>query len=238
LPEQLEVWHAHFGELASDPTGNSQDLSKWREIAGDARLPALQGLDADFSMADVWKALQGRKTHHAPGGDGIPTDFYQAVLKEKKRLKEWRKEQEANQQATEGGGGINFGSESNRASQMRRGNQPANAGASRAGEWETGSAQASAGRAGAGGARNDGTRDGGARTHGNKDGTHGARNGTARDNSNGDDNAGTGNKDKQEPSLFMTTALLNLLNCAWSTGMVLWMIGLNPLSSPFQKRVT
>jgi len=63
------------------------------------RLPALQGLDADFSMAGVWKALQGMKTHRAPGGDGIPTDFYCTALKEKQCLEEWRKEQEAIQRA-------------------------------------------------------------------------------------------------------------------------------------------
>jgi hypothetical protein len=83
LPGQLAVWRTHFATLASDPTGNSQDPCKWRNIATDETLPALTGLDANFCIADVWQALQGMKTHRAPGGNGIPTNFYRSALKEK-----------------------------------------------------------------------------------------------------------------------------------------------------------
>jgi hypothetical protein len=93
LPEQLEVWRDHFGTLAADQTGNSQDPKKWWEIAKDKTLPALQGLDGDFMRKYIWKALQGMKTYRAPGGDGIPTNFYRAALLEKERLAEWVDEQ-------------------------------------------------------------------------------------------------------------------------------------------------
>jgi hypothetical protein len=182
LPNQLDVWRAHFGGLATDITGNSQDPGKWQTIAGDETLPALAGLDADLTMANVWKALQGMKTHRAPGGDGIPTDFYRSALKEKERHAEWVK---ARAQANQGDpearfGGINFGSNSE--------DEP----------------QASTGGAGAGGAKenHDGTED---------------RDGGAKDNPG---RAGGPRGDDQEPSLFMTTALLDLLNCVWSTGTV------------------
>jgi hypothetical protein len=59
----------------------------------DDRLPTLTGLDGDFDQEDLWKALKGMKTHRAPGGDGIPTDFYRAALKEKLRFEEWVAEQ-------------------------------------------------------------------------------------------------------------------------------------------------
>ena len=127
-------------------------------------------------MADVWKALKGMKTHRAPGGNSIPTDFYQSALKEKKRHEEW-----VAAKARKGGqygdgmdfGGINFGSDSeSQASASRAGDDGAKARA------EDSDSPASAG---------------------------GARAGTAAE---------------QEPSLFMTMALLDLLNCAWSTGTV------------------
>ena len=136
-----------------------------------------------------------------PGGDGIPTDFYHTALKEKQCLEEWRKEQEAKQRAAGGVAGSTLG---------------------RRVRGETDLAQASASRAGDGGARNYGTRDGGASTHGTQEGTQygGARNSTTREDSNGDNNTWTGDEEEQEPSLLMGTALLNLLNCAWSTGTV------------------
>jgi hypothetical protein len=145
LPEQLEVWRTHFGELAADVTGNSQDPGPWQAIAEDTSLPALPGLDDDFSREDVWQALKGMKTHRAPGGDGIPTDFYQAALKEKQRHAEWAAEK-AQQFEAGGTAGLDFGSDDDEDSQDGRG------------------------RDGAGGAG------------------------------------------EQEPSLFMTTALLDLLN--------------------------
>jgi hypothetical protein len=153
LPEQLEVWRTHFGDLATDTTGNSQDPGKWRAVAEDETLPALRGLDADFDMDDVWKALRCMKTHRAPGGDGIPTDFYRAALKEKQRHEEWVAEK-AKKGGKNGGGGINFGSESE---------------------------------------------------------------GESQGDANGDDKE---DDEEQEPSLFMTAALLDLLNCAWKTGTV------------------
>jgi hypothetical protein len=78
-------------------------------------LPALHGLDANFSIANVCRALQGIKTHRTPGGDGIPTYFYQSALKEKKDLEEWIAEQ---------------------AAKAKQGNQPSITGAGRAGDWE------------------------------------------------------------------------------------------------------
>ena len=176
LPEQLEVWRTHFGNLATDITGNSQDPSRWQAIAEDTSLPALPNLDDDFRMEDVWKALQGMKTHRAPGFDGIPTDFYRSALKEKQRHDEWIREQ-AQQGATGGGiggggtAGMNLASDSDDSFASRESD----------GGADNGGAEASAG----------GAEDGGA--------------GEARD---------------QEPSLFMTTALLNLLNCAWTTGTI------------------
>jgi hypothetical protein len=89
LPKQLEVWRTHFGDLAKDQTGHSQDPDHWKALAEDESLPALTGLDGDFTREDIWKALGGMKTHRAPGGDGIPTDFYRAALKEKAQLEKW-----------------------------------------------------------------------------------------------------------------------------------------------------
>jgi hypothetical protein len=102
LPEQLEVWRTHFGGLAKDQTGNSQDPVHWRALAEDETLSTLTGLDSDIVREDVWKALKGMKTHQAPGGDGIPTDFYRAALKEKERLEEWVAEQQQLEPGEEG----------------------------------------------------------------------------------------------------------------------------------------
>jgi hypothetical protein len=196
LPEQLEVWRTHFGDLASDVTGNSQDPGRWQTIAQDTTLCALDGLDDDFTLADVWKALQGMKTHRAPGGDGIPTDFYRSALQEKRRHAEWQKEQA-------------------RKSQHQRGDPWDHdpwAEDAAAAPVVAGSAAASAGGAGDsdGGA---GDSDGGAR---DEDGGAGDEDGGAEENAG---RAGRPRED-QEPSLFMSTALLDLLNCAWSTGTV------------------
>lgn len=167
LPGQLAVWRTHFAMLASDPTRNSQDPGKWRNIATDQTLPALTGLDADFCIADVWQALQGMKTHRAPGGNGIPTNFYWSALKEKQGHEEWVKAKSKQNGQGDGspelGRGFNFGSSDE--------------------ELQTSSG---------------GARDGGAE----------------------DRTKPPIATDEQEPSLFMTMALLDLLNCAWSTGTV------------------
>lgn len=87
----LQAWQAHYQTLASDPTGNSQDPSHWQHIYEDDSRPHLTVLDDRIDNHEVWSAVTKMATHRAPGNDGIPTEFLKAVLIEKRREEDIRR---------------------------------------------------------------------------------------------------------------------------------------------------
>jgi exonuclease III len=89
LPEILEVWRAHFKRLATDVSGNGQDPTKWRSIADDESLDPLPAIDGDMTQGDLWMCVNRMKAHSAPGDDGIPSDFYKAIMEDKRAYDEW-----------------------------------------------------------------------------------------------------------------------------------------------------
>jgi exonuclease III len=82
LPEIAKQWADHFGALAADDTGHSQDHDYWKHLDPLPHKEHLHCLDADISTHDVWKALRRMQNHKAPGMDGIPTNFLKACLLE------------------------------------------------------------------------------------------------------------------------------------------------------------
>ena len=89
LPEILDAWRSHFQRLATDVTGNSQNPAKWKDIAADDSLAPLRHLDQDITQDDLWRCIARMKRHSAPGGDGIPSDFYGACLVDKHEWDDW-----------------------------------------------------------------------------------------------------------------------------------------------------
>ena len=81
LPEILEAWRHHYKKLATDVSGNSGDPTKWNPIAEDDSLNALPNIDQDIQQEDLWRTVRRMKQYTAPGDDGIPTDFFRAILK-------------------------------------------------------------------------------------------------------------------------------------------------------------
>lgn len=87
-PAIVARWAEHFQALATDVTGQGQDEEYWSTLFDTdvARRPELPGLNCDITRGDVWEALSRMKRHRAPGRDGIPTDFLQAALEERKLI--------------------------------------------------------------------------------------------------------------------------------------------------------
>ena len=84
LPDIVNRWAEHYETLGTDVTGHSQDGAYWSAMDPEPRAAVLDGLDAAFGTGEVWAALRHMKRHKAPGKDGVPTDFLQACLKEKR----------------------------------------------------------------------------------------------------------------------------------------------------------
>ena len=81
-------WHDHFGYLASEGNGHSQDTDHWTFLDPvDSRKPEIQELNSDIGRDEVWLALKKAKNNKAPGIDGVPMDFIKSALVEEKALR-------------------------------------------------------------------------------------------------------------------------------------------------------
>lgn len=79
-PEIREVWRSHFGRLASDVTGHSQDKAHWERTLPGVPSPTIDSLNCDLSRSELVTTLRRMKRHKAPGPDGIPVDFIRLFL--------------------------------------------------------------------------------------------------------------------------------------------------------------
>ena len=82
LADIHRAWGEHFGRLAADSTGNSQDAEHWRHLDPHPQGPHLESLDESLTREDLWTALKKMRSYRAPGGDGIPTELLRGCLKE------------------------------------------------------------------------------------------------------------------------------------------------------------
>ena len=78
--EIREVWKTHFGKLASDPTGNSQNSAHWEEVLPGNLPPTIEKLNSDLTRAELVATLRQMKRCKAPGPDAIPMDFIRLFL--------------------------------------------------------------------------------------------------------------------------------------------------------------
>ena len=74
--EKLMAWKTHYERLLADVTGHSRDAQYWGEQFQGAPLPPIEGLNEDITWVELNVALHKLKNHKAPGGDGIPSEFY------------------------------------------------------------------------------------------------------------------------------------------------------------------
>ena len=79
-PEIREVWRSHFGRLASDVTGHSQDKDYWERTLPGILAPTITSLNCDLSRSELVMTLRRMKRNKAPGPDGIPVDFIRLFL--------------------------------------------------------------------------------------------------------------------------------------------------------------
>lgn len=79
-PEIREVWRSHFGKLASDITGHSQDRDYWERTLPGILAPTITSLNCDLSRSELVTTLRRMKRNKAPGPDGIPVDFIRLFL--------------------------------------------------------------------------------------------------------------------------------------------------------------
>lgn len=77
-----EVWKNHFGKLASDPTGNSQNKAHWERTlpAPEILPPTIGKLNGDLTRRELVTTLRQMKRCKAPGPDAIPMDFIRLFL--------------------------------------------------------------------------------------------------------------------------------------------------------------
>lgn len=78
--EIRKVWQQHFGKLAADQTGNSQNSSHWEDVLPGTPLPTIDTLNTDLTRAELVTTLRRMKRCKAPGPDAIPMDFIRLFL--------------------------------------------------------------------------------------------------------------------------------------------------------------
>ena len=84
LPDIVQRWASYYAELGQDVTGHSRDMQYWQFLDPEPRTARINELNQEFTRDEVWQALGKMKRHKAPGKDGIPADFLQACLLEKR----------------------------------------------------------------------------------------------------------------------------------------------------------
>ena len=84
--EQLKVWHKHYKKLASDPTGTSTSLDYWSEAPPSEFLIEFRNeewdINQDISIDEIRSAILSTPNYKASGPDGIPIEFYKALVSE------------------------------------------------------------------------------------------------------------------------------------------------------------
>lgn len=86
LADIHRAWGEHYGRLAADETGHSQDEEHWSFLDPQPQTAPLNGLNQDFTQEEVWSALTKMKSHRAPGGDGVPTELLKGCLGERPKF--------------------------------------------------------------------------------------------------------------------------------------------------------
>ena len=82
--EQLKVWQYHYKKLASDPSGVSLSLDYWSEPTSNEYCidfsNEIWDINQDISLDEIQYAIQSTPNYKASGPDGIPIEFYKALI--------------------------------------------------------------------------------------------------------------------------------------------------------------
>lgn len=75
------AWKNHYGLLAADETGHSQDEKYWRrKFRKWKKAPRLEELNAKITVSEVRRAIRALKNYKAPGQDLIPAEVYKLAI--------------------------------------------------------------------------------------------------------------------------------------------------------------
>jgi len=81
--EKMEVFHDHYKKLASDPTGVSSSLEYWSEAEPNEYLIESKDKEWDINQGiSIREAISSSPNYKASGPDGIPIEFYKALIPE------------------------------------------------------------------------------------------------------------------------------------------------------------
>ncbi|OLY80305.1 hypothetical protein AYI68_g5607 [Smittium mucronatum] len=80
--EKINIWNNHIKELAKDSNGNSRNPEKWESIAP-IECDYFPDCDESVSWGDIITGLRDTPNNKAPGIDGVPSEIWKLVMKEK-----------------------------------------------------------------------------------------------------------------------------------------------------------